>query len=237
MPNSCTHFNRPRPVAWAFFLVAFATTLALGTWQVNRLHWKQGLIATIATANETTPLTTLPSDASELAALQFHKVTLKGTWRGDIEFHLAPRYWHDQFGYSIITPFTLADGRVVLVNRGWVPAAKKAPETRPETAVKGKATISGLIRVGNERNYFNPANDAVKNLWFGRDIPEMAAYAKLDHVIPAMVDRVDVQDDKHLPVPSDGRIRLRNDHLSYIITWYGIALGILVIFVVYHRKK
>ncbi len=54
---------------------------------------------------------------------------------------------------------------------------------------------------------------------------------------PAMLDIVGEQDIKHLPVPSNGTIRLRNDHLSYVITWYGIALGILVIFLVYHRKK
>jgi surfeit locus 1 family protein len=76
-----------------------------------------------------------------------------------------------------------------------------------------------------------------KNIWFGRDVAAMADSAKITNVIPVMVDIVGEQDAKRLPVPSDGTIRLRNDHLSYIITWYGIALGILVIFVVYHRKK
>jgi surfeit locus 1 family protein len=230
-------FVRPRPVAWFFFLLAFGTCAALGTWQVNRLHWKEGLIAAIANANTQAPLTTLPATEAELTALQFHKVTLKGAWRGDVEFHLAPRYWRDQFGYALVTPFTLNDGRIVLVNRGWIPAKKKALDHRPETAVRGKATISGLMRVGAERNAMSPANQPDKNIWFGRDVAEMAAHAKLANTVPAMVDLVGTQDAKHLPVPSDGTIRLRNDHLSYIITWYGIALGVLVIFVVYHRKK
>jgi cytochrome oxidase assembly protein ShyY1 len=140
-------------------------------------------------------------------------------------------------GYAIVTPFTLADGRTVLINRGWVPAKKKEIATRPETRVKGRATITGMVRVGAERGYFSPNNQPEKNIWFGRDITEMAAFAKLDKVVPAMVDFIGVQDSKKLPVPSDGTIRLRNDHLSYIITWYGIAFGILVIFVLYHRKK
>jgi surfeit locus 1 family protein len=232
-----TSFVRPRPVAWFFFLLAFGTTVALGTWQVNRLAWKEGLIAALAEANSKDALTALPTTEAELEPLQFRKVSLKGTWRGDIEFHLAPRYWHDQFGYAIITPFKLTDGRTLLVNRGWVPAKKKDASTRPETTVKGHVTINGLVRVGAERGPMNPANDPTKNIWFGRDVAEMAAAANLSNVVPAMVDAVGTQDAKHLPVPSDGTIRLRNDHLSYIITWYGIALGILVIFVLYHRKK
>ena len=237
MPNCCQKFVRPRPVAWFFFLLCFGTTMALGTWQVERLQWKEGIIAALAEANVKDPITTLPADEKELDALQFRKVSLKGTWLGDREFHLAPRYWRDQFGYTIVTPFKLADNRILLVNRGWVPAAKKEPSTRPETAVKGRATINGLIRTDSDRSYFSPPNQPEKNLWFGRDIAAMGDHAKLQKLVPVMVDLVGVQDANKLPVPSDGTIRLRNDHLSYIITWYGIALGILVIFIVYHRKK
>ena len=237
MRECCSKFVSPRPVAWFFFLLCFGTTLALGTWQVERLAWKEGIIVALAEANAKDPITVLPKDETELDALQFRKVVLTGTWLGTTEFHLAPRYWHDQFGYTVVTPFKLADGRTVLVNRGWVPAALKEPQTRPQTAVKGHADIHGLIRVGAERSYFSPSNQPDKNLWFGRDILQMAEHANVQKIVPVMVDLVGVQDSKQLPVPSDGTIRLRNDHLSYIITWYGIALGILVIFVVYHRKK
>ncbi|MEJ0010858.1 MAG: SURF1 family cytochrome oxidase biogenesis protein [Alphaproteobacteria bacterium] len=65
----------------------------------------------------------------------------------------------------------------------------------------------------------------------------MAAFAHLKNVVPAMVDLVGKQDVAHLPVPSDGSIKLRNDHLSYILTWYGIAAGILVIFLTYHWER
>ena len=194
----------------------------------------------------------------------------------DIEFHVTPRYLNNQFGYAIITPLKLTDGRIVLVNRGWVPADKKLAESRPDSRVHGHATITGLIRTDRDRSYFTPENQPEKNIWFARDIDAMAAYAQLAHVVPAMVDevqgpgvrdqrsektvvvtparapgsalqtpntmdpgvaRANLDDNRALPIPSDGVIRLRNDHLSYIITWYGIALGILVIFVTYHRKK
>jgi len=237
MPRNSARFERPRLVAWFFFFLGFGLCVMAGSWQVNRLQWKEGLIAAVAEAKTKAPLTALPATAEELTPLQFHPVTLKGTWRRGLEFHLAPRYWRDKFGYAIITPFTLRDGRTVLVNRGWVPAKKKEREARPQTGVSGNATITGLVRVGAERGYFSPNNQPEKNIWFGRDIADMAAFANLAHVVPAMVDLIGIQDSKILPVPSDGTIRLRNDHLSYIITWYGIALGILVIFVLVHRKK
>ena len=253
--SSC--FIRPRPVAWFFFLLCFGTCVALGSWQVKRLHWKESIIAELADANAHSPLTQLPKDAAELSDLQFRKVQLKGTWLGGIEFHVTPRYYRNQFGYAIFTPLKLNDGRIVIVNRGWVPGAKKEAGTRPDTQVHGYTTLIGLIRTDRDRSYFTPPNQPSKNLWFGRDTADMAADAGLKNVVPITVDLVDVNAPssmpttltpatalnnsdtvpQKLPIPSDGTIRLRNDHLSYIITWYGIALGILVIFAVYHRKK
>ncbi len=232
-------FTRPRPVAWFFFLAAFGTCLALGSWQVQRLQWKEGLIAEIAAANAEHPLTQLPKEAEAFETLQFRRAELKGEWIKTTEFHITPRYWRDQFGYAIVAPFKLADGRTILVNRGWVPGAKKEAESRPETAVSGKATLNGILRTGAERSYFTPPNQPRKNLWFGRDVAQMAATAEIDpeKLVPAMLDLTGEQDIKHLPIPSDGTIRLRNDHLSYILTWYGIAAGIAVIFLVYHRRK
>lgn len=230
-------FVRPRPIPLLFFLACFGTTVALGTWQVERLHWKEGLIAEIELAKQQPPMTTLPRTEAELKAKEFYPVRLTGTWRRGIEYDLAPRYWGGTFGYALITPLELADHRLILINRGWIPARNKDIETRPETIVAGQGTVTGILRVGHERNYFTPKNQPAMDIWFGRDVEEMAAHYQLKNVIPAMVDAVGTQDAGHLPVPSDGTIRLRNTHLAYIITWYGIALGILVIFLVYHRKK
>lgn len=229
-------FVRPRPVAWLFFLAALFTTVGLGTWQVQRMEWKEGLIAEIETAKKGAPLSSIPTTDAELDAKNFYPVQVSGTWISDREFHISPRFFNGKLGYFVVTPMTLEDGRTLLVNRGWIPARQKNPLSRPESAVAGDATISGLLRVGDDRNGLTPDNSPDKNIWFGRDASAMGDYAKLPNTIPAMLDIVGTQDAKMLPVPSDGTIRLRNDHLSYIFTWYGIAVGILIIFIVYHRK-
>lgn len=231
------HFNSPRPVAWIFFIAALATTVGLGTWQVKRLQWKESVIAEIESAKMHAALEVLPESAETLQEKNFYPVELHGTWvEGNTEFHITPRWFKGVLGYFVIAPFTLEDGRVLMVNRGWVPVEKKDPTTRVSSRVKGQATIAGLLRTGDERNWLTPINQPERNLWFGRDALAMGAYGKFENVVPAMVDIVGAQDAKKLPVPSDGEIRLRNDHLSYILTWYGIALGIFIIFLVYHRK-
>lgn len=236
---SVSRYTRPKPLAWILFLGAFATTVGLGTWQVARLQWKENLIATIDKAAAENPLTaaTLPTTEEGWKEKNFWPVKLRGTWLHEIEYHLAPRYYKSRLGYHIVTPLMLPDKRVVLVNRGWIPAANKEIGTRRETIVAGSATITGMIRYGNERNPFTPENQKEKNIWFGRDVQQMADFYEVKNVVPAMVDLVGEQDAKKLPVPSDGAIHLRNDHLTYIITWYLIALSILVIFILAHRKK
>lgn len=233
---------RPKLLAWLIFLVAFGTTVALGTWQVERLAWKKGLMAELAAAQAQPPLVGIPTESEALAAAQFQRVTVQGSWVKDVEFHIAPRYVLNKFGYALVQPFRLGDGRVLLVNRGWIPGKKKLPQTRPELAVHGKATLTGMLRIDRDRARFTPENQPEKNLWFARDVADMAAYAHLKNVVPATLDVVGelperITDTTPLPIPSDGTIRLRNDHLSYILTWYGIAAGVLVIFVLSHRRK
>ena len=234
-----SRYVRPTPLAWLFFIGAFATTVGLGTWQVQRLQWKEGLVAEIAAAKQNAPLTLkdLPKNEAEWKAKNFWPVKLTGTWDHSIEYHIGTRYYKSQRGYHVVQPLVLPDKRVVFVNRGWIPMEKKAIETRPRSIGVGRATVNGIIRYGSERNRLTPPNAPEKNFWFDRDINEMADYYHVKNVLPAMVDAAGPQDADTLPIPSDGDIKIYNQHLSYIITWYGIALGVLVIFILSHRKK
>lgn len=233
----CSRFTRPRPVAWLFFLSGFALMMVFGSWQLERLAWKNDLLSRIARSAEAAPVTALPADDAALAALEFHTAELKGQYLPEHVFHVTPRYWRNQLGYQLFTPFRLEDGRIVLVNRGWVGAKQKDPETRPGSEPdEAQTTVTGLIRLNADRSRFTPISQPEKNLWFARDIALMAEHAGLGEVLPLSIDRVGEQDAAQLPVPSDGQVRLRNDHLQYAITWFAIGFGMLVIFLVYHYK-
>lgn len=223
-------FHRPRPIPFIMSVGSVILLFGLGIWQLDRLSWKNALIANIEHANETAPLQTLPED---LAAHRFYRVQLSGEYLAEPEFHLAARYFQSKLGYSLLNPFKLDDGRIVMVSRGWIPAEHK--ETTPK-APAGPQTILAQIRTSDERNHFTPENQPAKNVWFGRDALQMGAHAKLD-VLPITLDIIGEQDRMQLPVPSDGSIKPRNDHLGYAVTWFGIGFAALIISLLYHRKK
>ncbi len=235
MTNLGKHFHKPTPLTLLILVSSAIVLFGLGTWQMQRLAWKEGIIAALEEANASAPLARLPDTRDALEAKRFYHVTLTGEYVPETEFHLAARYFKNQLGYSIFNPFRLTDGRLVLVNRGWVPTAKKAREGRPG-APAGRQTIVAQIRTSNERNYFTPPNQPQKNVWFGRDVEAMGEAAEMSFE-PLTLDRIDKQDPQQLPVPSRGEISLRNDHLGYAVTWYSLCLGLIVIGILYHRKK
>ncbi len=234
-----SRFNRPKLVPLVMSVGGFVAMMALGIWQVERLQWKENLIHTIEVASKQSPLMQLPRDEAEREAQHFYTVRLTGHYEPEHEFDIAARYYKSRLGYSVITPFRIDEGadagKLVLVNRGWIPATEKDGAAR-DAGLEGTHTITARIRISNERNRFTPANQPERNIWFGRDVAEMAAHAKLT-VEPITLDRIDTQDDAALPIPSDGTVNLRNDHLGYAITWFSIGLAILVISLLYHRKK
>lgn len=229
-------FVRPRPIPLLFFITAMVVTIGLGTWQIKRLQWKQELLASIEQAKQAEPLASLPPNET-VASHEFARVKLSGWWVKDVEFHVTPRYFRDTLGYHVFAPLKLKDGRVVIVNRGWVPAKRKELQDRPESAAEGHTTLVGMIRVGADRNPFTPPSSSEKNVWFARDVELMSIAGGLENVAPVSIDAIGKQDPNLYPVPFDGDIKIYNQHLSYVVTWYGIALGILVIFLVYHYKR
>jgi surfeit locus 1 family protein len=239
-PSYCywTKFRRPHPMAWLCFLTAFFTLIALGFWQLERLSWKEALIAEINAAKIATPLTTLPdASAVKTSASVFRLITISGKFAAQ-EFHVTPRYYNEKLGYHLFVPFTLRDGRHVLVNRGWAPAAQKDPKTRVKSLPPhGKVTLTVMLRDEPARHYFTPPNQPEKNLWFGRDVEGMARSAGIANIYPYSLDVVGVQKPDSLPIPSDGNIPLLNDHLQYAITWFLLAIGALIVFAVFHRKE
>ncbi|MEZ5841996.1 MAG: SURF1 family cytochrome oxidase biogenesis protein, partial [Hyphomicrobiales bacterium] len=175
------------PVTIATALV-LAALLALGTWQVKRLAWKEGLIAA-ATERVARPPAELPAPAGwsalDSAGYEFTRVRLTGHFAGPREFHVyttltRPKGPVGGQGYWVMAPFEQADGTIVFVNRGFVPLEKKDPATRPEGIPAGKATIEGLMRGPEPRDRFTAEDDAARNIWLRRDPARFAAALGLD---------------------------------------------------------
>jgi surfeit locus 1 family protein len=186
------------------------------------------------------PAIALPDVIGRPDALEFRAVRVRGTLHHAREMYLAARTLQGVVGLHVVTPMTLEDGRTLLIDRGWVPDARRDPATRPEGQLPGVLELVGLMRTGGWKGpeYMKPENLPAENLWFWIDPPAMAAAAGLPGVVAEIyLDAGPVENPGGLPIGGQTRINLPNDHLQYAITWFSLAIALLVIYVVYHLRN
>ncbi len=228
-------FVRPKPIPLLMTVVAAGLMCVLGFWQVERLIEKELLIHKLEKAAKETPLESLPTTVQDWRKHRFYNARISGRFLPIAEFHIAARYHKGTLGYHVFNPFQLDDGRIVLVNRGWIPTELK-DKSRRDFLDSSSQTLLVQIRTSNERNYFTPENQPDENIWFGRDMGEMRGYSGI-LIEPFSVDVIGEVEDGTYPIPSGGKIKLHNNHLGYAITWFAIGFGVLFVSLMYHRKK
>ncbi len=220
--------------------IAFAVLIGLGTWQLQRKTWKEGLIAAL-TAQLAAPPIPLPAASTwsnlDVSRLQYHRVTLTARFDNAKEalVYAAPSTFRPDVsgpGYWVFTPAHLADGGTVLVNRGFVPEGRQDPKSRPQGEIAGPITIVGALRWPDTRHWFTPTDEPAQNLWFTGD-PAAIAAAKgltkgLGPVAPFYVEQESPAPPGGLPHPGKLMVTLPDNHLQYALTWYGLA-GVLVV--------
>ena len=221
-------------------LCAVAVLCGLGTWQVQRMHWKQGLLADLQAAYNTGTLPPLSfEDIGDIAAggMNFARGTVQGRYRHELEIALGPRTWEGRPGYHILTPLELDRGGFVIVNRGWAPLDKKDPAGRPDSQPGGYVMATGLFRRPEAPNMFVPENDPAAGQWHSVDLAQIAAASKLDRVAPLVLYAEEESGQPALPVKEALRWQPPDNHLSYAIFWFGMAGILLVIFTLRFARK
>jgi surfeit locus 1 family protein len=229
---------RPRSLFLPGFLtlIAFAVLIGLGTWQMQRLHWKTDLLARVE-ARIVEPALPLPPagwPGLDLSEWEYRPVEVSGTFRHDLETRVyalltEPHGKLSGPGYFILTPLETGEGRV-LINRGFVPL-DAATFPRPE----GLTTVRGLLRGPEDRNMFTPNDDAGQKLFFARD-PAPIAQALGIPLAPFTIDAVETPPGG-LPQAGETRLNFPNRHLEYALTWYGLAGALLAVFAVFARAR
>ncbi|MEX1206465.1 MAG: SURF1 family protein [Dongiaceae bacterium] len=230
---------RFRPTLWptVFTVPAVLVMLALGTWQVERLLWKEALIAQ-RVERTAAPAVPLPGAGDDLAAVEYRRAVVTGEFLHDREMYLAARSLRGNPGYHVVTPLRLSDGRAVLVDRGWVPMDRKDPARRAAGQMVGPVTLDGVIRRAGAPGWLVPDNKPADNVWFWVDPPAMAAQAGVaEAAAPVYLEAGSAENPGGFPIGGQTRINLPNDHLQYAITWYALAAALLVIYVLYHRRR
>ena len=223
--------------ALATALVA-AALVGLGFWQLQRLAWKEALIRTVAERTVAPPVP-LPATRDwaglDPADHEYRRVTATGRFDHAAEAHVyrplvEARGPYRGAGDIVLTPFHLAGGGTVVVNRGFVPDARLDPATRAAGQVAGDLTITGLMRAPQGRNSFTPADDPARNQWFTVDPAAVAARWGIADAAPFVIDEDAGQAPGGLPQGGETVLEFPNSHLSYALTWFGLALGLLGVF-------
>lgn len=216
-------------------LAALAILLSLGTWQVERLYWKEGLLADIAARRAASPVPLAQIEAIEKTGgdVEYRRVSVTGTFDHAHERHFFATF-EGRTGFYVYTPMTLADGRVLMVNRGFVPYEMKEPATRAAGEVSGEQSLTGYARsrLAQKPSFAVPDNDPAKNIFYWKDLDVMASSAGLDaaKVLPFFVDiDASVKNPGGYPVGGVTQFDLPNSHLQYAVTWYGLAAALVAV--------
>ncbi|OWO92472.1 cytochrome c oxidase assembly protein [Rhizobium esperanzae] len=223
-------------------LIALAILVSLGTWQLQRLHWKQGLLDDIAArqAAAPVPLADIEAMAASGGDIEYRKVTATGRYINNKERHFFAT-WHGQTGFYVYTPLELADGRILFVNRGFVPYENKEPEMRMQGQLTDQQTVTGLARakLAGKPSWLVPDNDVAKNIFYWKDLDVMAESVGLEkaRVIPFFVDADSTPNPAGLPIGGVTQVDLPNDHLQYALTWYGLAAVLVVVVAISWFRK
>ncbi|XP_073662888.1 surfeit locus protein 1 isoform X1 [Tursiops truncatus] len=218
-----------------FLLLIPVTAFGLGTWQVQRRKWKLQLIAELESRVMAEPIP-LPADPMELQKLEYRPVKVRGHFDHSKELYMMPRTMVDpareareagrlssaaESGAYVVTPFhCTALGVTILVNRGFVPRKKMNPDTRRKGQVEGEVDLVGMVRLSETRKPFVPENNPARNHWHYRDLEAMA---RLTGAEPIFIDADFKSTVPGGPIGGQTRVTLRNEHMQYIITWYGLC--------------
>lgn len=208
-------------------LIGAAILVGLGVWQIQRLAWKEAILADIesriAGAPEPLPRVVDPE------AQRYQPVALDGTV-GDEALYVLVSIKRQGAGWRVVSPFETEDGRRVLLDRGFLPVAEK------DTALRaGAASVIGNLHWPDDRNSSTPPNDEGGNIWYARDLGAMADALATEPLLVVARD-VAPSDPAIRPLPVD-TATIPNDHLQYAVTWFSLAVVWVAMAGVWLRRR
>lgn len=229
--SNSTNYSRARPFLYVLGVMPLVC-LGLGGWQIQRLRWKLAMIDQLeAKLNKDTVRLPARIDPDAIPEYAYRKVYLTGTFDHDNEILLGPRTRDGQLGFHVITPLVRGEGQdTILVNRGFVTRVHREKPERPHSLGKEAVEIVGMLRDQDRSNSFTPVNNAEKNEWVFANIEEMAAHTGsepvlVDEIFTGHAGEISMRLAKGTPVGRAAVIELRNQHMTYAVTWFALSIA------------
>jgi len=203
-----------------FFILVF---VGLGTWQIVRLNWKNNLILEIENSLKSPPV-----ELTQSSKENFLKIKTSGSINFDKQIYLYNLNDSGTPGFEVINPIIIGDENY-LINRGWIPFEKRDTQ---EINIFDQKNIIGTLKLQGRKNIFKPDNDLNKNYWFNlnrEDIFKFTGKNFSQYIIY-------LDGNYKFPRPKKITANISNNHQKYAITWFSLALSILLLYL-YFRKK
>ena len=203
-----------------FFISVF---IALGTWQIIRLSWKNNLILEIENSLKNPPV-----ELTQSNKVNYLKIKTSGSIDFEKQIYLYNLNDSGTPGFEVLNPISI-DGENYLLNRGWIPFEKK---DTPEINIIDQSNIVGTIKIQGRKNIFKPDNDLKENYWFSLNREDILKFTgkKFSKYI------IYLDGNYQLPRPKIITANISNNHKKYAITWFSLAISILLLYL-YFRKK
>lgn len=230
--------RRFRPTLWptVFTVPALAVLIGLGSWQIDRMQWKTELIDRFE-SRVAAPVVDAPDAVNDWDAWRFRRVQMTGVFQHEKELMITGKPFEGTAGFHVITPLLLEDGRIILVNRGWIPEKNRDRATRPKSLTQGLVTVEGILRQDKRRGRFVPDNEPQNEVWLYVDTDEMASHREIVPVAGYYVDAIRPPGPYKLPIGATTDISVRNEHLQYAMTWYLLACALVGVYFFYHYRR
>jgi surfeit locus 1 family protein len=206
---------------FVYFIISLL--IGLGSWQLYRLNWKLDLIAEIENSLKNNPIQLSKADKKN-----YLRIKTSGLVDFDKQIYLYNLNDSGNPGFEVINPI-IVDNENFLINRGWIPFDKK---NQPEINLFDQNNIIGTLKLQSKANSFKPENDVEKNYWFTLNRNDIFSYTGKNFSKYIIY----TSGDYKMPKPKVITAKISNNHKKYAITWFSMAISILLLYL-YFRKK
>jgi cytochrome oxidase assembly protein ShyY1 len=241
----------PRGVAGLgiFTLLTLALLIGLGVWQLQRRVEKHALIAQLTERLAAAPAALPPlTQWSTLTSAtdEFRRVRFSATYqqRPDAMVYSSGSAIRDDVsgpGTWAFMPARLPSGETIVINTGFVQNTMQDRGQQDRAVARlvtgAPVTLTGYIRFPESPGALTPRENIAKRLWFTRDHPAIARALGWGDVAPFYIDLETPAPENGIPKPGPLEVHLKDDHLQYAITWFGLAGAVLIAFGVWLRGQ